>query len=53
LEPEWIDVVHNGIDPTVYRQGGSDDRRLARQKMGLPLTVSSCSTAEGCVRRRA
>jgi glycosyltransferase involved in cell wall biosynthesis len=36
LEPEWVDVVYNGINPDAYPPGGADERRRARERMGLP-----------------
>ena len=36
LEPEWIEVVHNGIDPATYPVGGLEERRRARENLGLP-----------------
>jgi glycosyltransferase involved in cell wall biosynthesis len=36
LNPEWIDVVYNGVDPASYPPGGPEERRRAREKLGLP-----------------
>ncbi len=36
LEPEWVEVVYNGIDPALYPPGGTEERRRAREKLGLP-----------------
>ena len=37
LEPEWIEVVPNGIDPTQFSFGGAEERRQAREALELPL----------------
>jgi len=36
LDPERIDVVHNGIDPRDYPFGGMEERTKARLALGLP-----------------
>ncbi len=34
--PGAVRVVHNGIDPRTYPRGGRQERRAARQALGLP-----------------
>jgi glycosyltransferase involved in cell wall biosynthesis len=36
VDPERIDVVHNGIDPQDYPFGGIEERTRARLALGLP-----------------
>ncbi|HVB92668.1 MAG TPA: glycosyltransferase family 4 protein [Acidimicrobiales bacterium] len=36
LEPSWIEVVHNGVEPTAYPFGGAEMRGPARRMLGLP-----------------
>ena len=37
LDPAWIEVIPNGIDPSKFTFGGAEERRRARQTLGLPL----------------
>jgi len=37
LEPEWIEVVPNGVDSTEFSFGGAEERRRAREALDLPL----------------
>ena len=36
LDPDKVEVVHNGIDPTEYPFGGLEERSAARRSLGLP-----------------
>ena len=36
LDPQKVDVVHNGVDLAEYPYGGLDERTSARHRLGLP-----------------
>jgi glycosyltransferase involved in cell wall biosynthesis len=36
LDPQKVEVVHNGVDPAEYPCGGLDERTSARRRLGLP-----------------
>jgi glycosyltransferase involved in cell wall biosynthesis len=38
FKPEWVDVVHNGIDPKEYPVATDDQRLAARSVLGLPAS---------------
>jgi glycosyltransferase involved in cell wall biosynthesis len=39
LDPTKVVVVHNGIDPAAYPEGGLPERARARRELGLPEDV--------------
>lgn len=39
IDPDKADVVHNGIDPAEYPQGGAAERQAARAELDIPPDI--------------